>query len=137
MAFRKFSNFLLSIAWASMMVSSALAQTPKELKTKPGVSVALVNLVNPRPDCTVNPGPVFLPSLKQKPSSGTVQMQIVVADVAPTGACPARKIPTIALIYTPNKDFTGVDLVQVEVDAGNRTTSLSYRVSVLPQAEPL
>jgi hypothetical protein len=38
------------------LVQPVLAQAPKELNTRPGVAVAVVNLVNPRPDCSVNPG---------------------------------------------------------------------------------
>ncbi|RXH10130.1 hypothetical protein [Bradyrhizobium guangzhouense] len=115
----------------------AHAQTPKELRTKPGVSVVVVNLINPRPDCSSNPGPVMLPSLRQRPASGIIQMQIVVSDVAAAGNCPARKVPTIALFYTPRKGFSGVDQVQIEVDTENRTTLLSYRIMVGATEEPL
>ena len=90
-----------------------------------------------KPDCSALPGPVALPSLREKPANGTIQVQILVTDVAATGNCPARKIPAIALIYTPNKDFVGTDLVQIEVKLVNRTTSLSYRLLVLPAAQPL
>jgi hypothetical protein len=117
--------------------SSASADTAKELKVKSGTSVAVVNLANPKPDCSALPGPVALPSLREKPANGTMQMQILVSDVGATGNCPARKIPTIALIYTPNKDFVGTDSVQIEIEVGNRTTSLSYRLVVLPAAQPL
>src|SRR5579871_4488515 len=50
---------------------SAFAQTAKEMKVKAGQSVVLVNMVNPRPDCSTNPGPVALPNVS-KPASGTV-----------------------------------------------------------------
>lgn len=80
---------------------------------------------------------LVLPSLTQKPASGTLQMQIVIADFAAIGTCPARKIPSIALIHTPRKDFTGTDPVQIEIDSDNRTTLLSYRIGVVSQAEPL
>jgi hypothetical protein len=130
-------KWLFAFALTLLLFSPATAQTPKELKTKSGVSIVMVNLVNPRPDCSVNPGPVVLPSVKQKPAGGTIQMQIIVVDVAPVGTCPARKLPAIAVIYTPGKEFTGVDLVQLEIDADNRTTSLSYRISVVPQAQSL
>ncbi|MET4515372.1 hypothetical protein [Bradyrhizobium sp. I1.7.5] len=113
------------------------AQAPKELRTKPNVSVGLVNLVNPRPDCSVNPGPVALPGLRQPPSHGAIQMLIILANIPAAGNCPARRVPTIALIYTPEKGFSGVDTVQVEVDANNRTTLLSYHITVEPAAEPL
>jgi hypothetical protein len=50
-----------------------------------------------------------VPTLPEKPANGVVQMLIVPTDVAAAGKCPARKVPSIALIYTPNKDFVGVD----------------------------
>jgi len=70
-------------------------------------------------------------------ASGTILVQILVTDVAASGNCPARKIPAISLIYTPNKDFVGTDSVQIEVEVGNRTTSLRYRLMVLLAAQSL
>jgi hypothetical protein len=115
----------------------AFAQNPKELKTKSGTSVVMVNFLNARPDCSANPGPIAVPVIREKPANGMVQMLIVPTDVAASGKCPARKIPTTALIYTPKKDFVGTDSVQIEVEAGNRTTVLSYRITVQAAAEPL
>jgi hypothetical protein len=115
----------------------ASAQSPKELKTKSGTSVVVVNFLNPRPDCSANPGPIAVPVIREKPANGIIQMLIIVTDVAASGKCPARKIPTTALIYTPNKDFVGTDSVQIEVEAGNRTTSLSYRITVQAATEQL
>jgi hypothetical protein len=115
----------------------AAAQSPKELKTKSGTSVVVVNFLNPRPDCSANPGPIAVPVVREKPANGIIQMLIIATDVAASDKCPARKIPSTALIYTPNKDFVGTDSVQIEVEAGNRTTLLSYRIIVQPGAEPL
>jgi hypothetical protein len=115
----------------------ASAQTPKELKTKSGSSVVVVNFLNARPDCSANPGPTAVPVIREKPTNGVIQMLIIPTDVAASGKCPARKIPTTALIYTPNKDFVGTDSVQIEVEVGNRTTSLSYRIVVQAKAEQL
>jgi hypothetical protein len=44
-----------------------------------------------------------VPVLRKKPANGSIQMQIVVTDVPALGNCPARKMPTTALIYTPRK----------------------------------
>lgn len=117
--------------------STAFAQTPKELKTKSGASVVVVNFVNPRADCSANPGPIAIPIVREKPANGTMQMMIVVTDVAASGKCPARKIPSTALIYTPNKNFVGTESVQIEVENGNQTTLLNYRIIVQAGAEPL
>jgi len=117
--------------------SSVPAQDAKELKTKSGTPVVVVNFINARPDCSANPGPTAVPVLREKPANGIIQMQIVATDVAASGNCPARKIPTTALIYTPKKDFIGTDSVQIEVETGNRTTTLSYRITVQATAERL
>jgi hypothetical protein len=117
--------------------SSVPAQGAKELKTKSGTPIVVVNFSSPRPDCSANPGPIAVPVLREKPAHGIIQMQIVVTDIAASGNCPARKIPTTALVYTPNKDFMGTDTVQVEVETGNRTTTLSYRITVQAAAERL
>ena len=84
--------------------------------------------MNARPDC--KPGPIALPALREKPANGTVQIQIAVADVAASGNCPARKVPTIVLIYTPKADFAGGDSLQIDLETGNRTTTFSYRITV-------
>jgi len=99
--------------------------------------VVMVNFLNAGPDCSASPGPIAVPVIREKPANGVVQMLIVPTDVAAAGKCPARKIPTTALIYTPKKDFVGTDSVQIEVEAGNRTTLLSYRITVQAAAEPL
>lgn len=80
-----------------------------------------------------------LPSLRQKPANGSILMQIVIANVAANGNCPARKIPTIVIAYAPRKDFTGVDTLEIEIDVDNRTAVLSYRITVAAraQAQPL
>ena len=128
--------YAIAAAVTVLMMSAPLsAQTPKELKTKSGASVVMVNLVSAPPDCSVSPGPVAVPTVREKPANGIVQMLIVPTNVAASGNCPARKVPTIALIYTPNKDFTGIDLVQIEIEIGNRSTSLSYRIKVESKAE--
>jgi hypothetical protein len=105
---------------------SAWGQTVKELKTKSDSSVVLVNFVNARTDCSSIPGPIAVPVVRDKPANGIVQMLIVATDVAASGKCEARKIPTTALIYTPNKDFVGTNTVHIEVENGNQTTALSY-----------
>jgi len=125
------------MAWA--ICQPALAQAPKVLKAKPGVAVAVLNLVNARSDCSTLPNPMPLPVLKQKPADGTIFLQIGVANIPANNNCPARKIPMIVLGYISKKDFTGTDAVEIEVDSGNRATLLSYHITVTPdaQAQPL
>lgn len=130
-------KILLVFLIASAAGEGASAQTAKELKTKSGNSVVMVNLINVKPDCSSAPGPVAVPVVLGKPSNGLVQMLIIVTDVPASGTCPARKIPSIAVVYTPNKNFAGVDTVQIEVDAGNRATVFSYRITVESPAQPL
>jgi len=104
---------------------------------KKGVSVALVNLLNVRPGCTSNPAPVAVPVVRQKPANGTVQLLIVISDAAATDNCAARKVPAVAVIYTPKEGFAGIDSVGIEIEGGNRTTVLRYRVSVIEPGESL
>ncbi|HZC96599.1 MAG TPA: hypothetical protein VE267_10825, partial [Bradyrhizobium sp.] len=49
--------------------STAWGQSPKELKTKSGTSVVLVNFVNPRADCSASPGPIAVPVVREKPAN--------------------------------------------------------------------
>jgi hypothetical protein len=131
------SPWFMAVTVVALCSTPASAQSPKELKTRSGTSVVMVNFVNPRPDCSANPGPIAVPVIREKPANGFIQMLIVPTDVAASGKCPARKIPTTALIYTPKKDFVGTDSVQIEVESGNQTTLLSYRITVQAAAEPL
>jgi hypothetical protein len=127
----RFKSGLIGTAAIVLFGSSALAADPKELKTEKGKSIVIANFVNPRPDCSSNPGPDPLPALREKPANGVVLLQVLVTDVAATDSCPSRKIPSIALVYTPRTDFVGTDSVQIEVETGaNKITSLSYRITV-------
>lgn len=121
----------------ALLVKPAMSQSEKEFKTKSGTPVIIVNLVSSRPDCSSNPGPIAVPVIREKPTNGNVHMQVVATDIAASQGCPARKIPTIALVYTSTRDFVGTDSVQVEIEAGNRTTTLRYRVTVQATAERL
>jgi hypothetical protein len=121
----------------ALLSQPATAQAEREFKTNSGKPVIIVNLVSARPDCSSNPGPIAVPVIREKPTNGNVHMQVVATDVAASQNCPARKIPTIALVYTSTRDFVGADSVQVEIEAGNRTTTLRYRVTVQAATERL
>lgn len=120
------------IAGAVLLCGShANADGPKEIKTEPGKPVVLSNFLNAAPNCASNPGPIPVPKLRERPAHGVVGLQIVAADVAATDACPARKIPSIALFYTPSKDFVGKDSVQVEFETGDtKLPTLSFLIAV-------
>jgi hypothetical protein len=126
-----FKSALIGTAAIALFGSSALAADPKELKTEKGKSIVFANFVNPQSDCSSNPGAAPLPALREKPSNGVIRLQILVTDVPASDSCPSRKVPSIALIYTPHPDFVGTDSVQIELDAGNnQITSLSFRITV-------
>jgi hypothetical protein len=108
----------------------ARAQAPKEVTIAKNKVVILANFTSAPNNCATNPGASPLPRLREKPSHGTVGLQIIMSDVAATDACPARKIPSIALFYAPNKDFVGKDSVQVEFEAGDKTNNLSILITV-------
>jgi|SRR6267378_4139643 hypothetical protein len=127
-------NRLISVAIAAVVALfgfAAKADGPREIKTEPGRPVVLSNFLNPPANCESNPGPIPVPKLREKPSHGVVGLQIVVADVAAMDACPARKVPSIALFYTPSKDFSGKDSVQVEFETGDKKLpALSFLITV-------
>ena len=115
----------------ALCASNASADGPKEIKAESGKPVILGNFLNTPANCGSNPGPIPVPRLREKPAHGVVGLQIVAADVAATDACPARKIPSIALFYTPSKDFVGKDSIQVEFETGDtKLPALSFLVTV-------
>ena len=105
-----------------------MRRQPKELKTKKGVSVGVLDLVNARPDC--KSGPVGLPVLREKPANGTILIQVGVTNAPASATCPARRLPTITLIYAPKADFVGSDAMSIDIEAGNRITTFAYHVTV-------
>jgi hypothetical protein len=124
------SALVVPVALA-LLGPTAKADDPKELKTDKGKPIIVGNFINARPDCSSIPGPDPLPSLREKPTNGVIRMQVVVSDVAATDNCPSRKIPSIAMVYIPNRDFVGTDSVQIEVETGrNQIASFSYRIVV-------
>ena len=125
-------SVVLALAIITLFGTAAKADAPKEVRTEKNKPVFLGNFLNAPTNCSSNPGPVPLPKLREKPSNGVVGLQIVAADVAATDACPARKMPAIAMFYTPKKDFVGKDSVQVEFETGgdNKTPTLSFLITV-------
>jgi hypothetical protein len=134
---KNFKPLMVLLLLTDAPAGQALAQTPKQIMTRQGASTVLVNLVAPRKDCSITPGPVMLPTLRQAPKSGIVQLQVVIVDVGPADNCPARKIPAVAVIYTPGKEFTGTDDVQVAITINGRVTTMSYRITVGPASQAL
>ena len=124
-------SVVLALATITLFGTAAQADAPKEVRTEKNKAVFLGNFLNASNNCSSNPGPVPLPKLRERPSNGVVGLQIVAADVPATDACPARKMPAIAMFYTPKKDFVGKDSVQVEFETGdNKIPSLSFLITV-------
>lgn len=122
--------FLCGLA-ALLLASAAKADEPKEVKTEKGKAIVLGNMAGRPASCSSNPGPMPIPQLREKPSHGAVLMQIAEGNLAATDSCPARKIPGVVLIYSPDPDFVGVDSVQIEFEAGrNKLPVLSVRITV-------
>lgn len=122
---------LIALCVLAVLGPAAKADAPKIVTTEKNKAVVLGNFLNAPTNCGTNPGPVPLPKLREKPSHGGVGLQIIMADLAATGACPARKIPSIALFYTPGKDFVGKDSVQVEFETGDiKLPGLSFLITV-------
>ncbi len=78
-----------------------------------------------------------MPVIREKTTNGTIQMTILVGNVAASGKCPARKVPMITLIYTPKTDYAGRDAVTIDIENGNQTTTLSYAITVQAAGETL
>lgn len=127
MAYRLFSALILATTFA--LINVVKADAPKEVKTSKNKSIPLGNFTNAPNNCGTNPGPIPLPRLFEKPSHGDVGLQIVVADVAATDMCPARKIPSIVLFYTPRKDFVGKDSLRLELGAA-KMPDVSFLITV-------
>jgi hypothetical protein len=106
------------LAAVALFGSPSRADEAKELKTQKGKAVVLGDFLNKPSDCSSNPIPSPLPQLREKPSHGTILMQIGVANVPATDRCPARKIPVLALVYLPSAEFVGTDSVQIEFKPG-------------------
>jgi hypothetical protein len=127
-------NRLLSVLFAATILAwsgqQAKAQAPNEIRTEKNKAVALTNFVNAPANCGLNPGPVPLPRLREKPSHGAVGLQVVIVDVPATDACPARKIPSVSLFYAPSRDFVGKDSVQVELEYESKLPNLSFLITV-------
>src|SRR6478672_8963809 len=124
-------TIVFSVVAIALCGTVAKADAPKEVKTEKNKAVVLGNFLNAPNNCGTNPGPVPLPRLREKPSHGLVGLQIAMGDVAATDACPARKIPSIALFYQPSKDFVGNDSVQVEFTPGDAKIPLvSFSIMV-------
>ena len=113
----------------------AMADEPKEFRTTKGKAVVLGEFLNMPSDCSSNPQ-----SLTATPRShGVIVMQIVLANVRATGSCPARKIPVIALIYSPAPDFVGTDSVQIEAQSSHQLRWLDriFHFTESPCAAPV
>jgi hypothetical protein len=131
------ARIMSTVVAASLATFPAVAQNAKPLKTKKNTSIVLVNLLNANPDCSANAAPISVPVVREKPTNGSIQMTVNVANVAASGNCRERKVPVITLIYMPKTDFVGNDAVTIDFENGNRATSLSYIISVQTPGETL
>jgi hypothetical protein len=122
----------LTVSLAAILFSSiAIADEPKEVKTEKGKAIVLGNMASQPASCSSGPGPIPLPQLKVKPAHGDVFLQTAVSDLAATDSCPARKIPTIVIVYAPKPDFVGVDAVLIEFEAsGKKLPTVNLRIKV-------
>jgi hypothetical protein len=121
---------LLAVASVAFLETAAKADPPKEVNTEKNKAVILGTFLNAPSNCGSNPGAVPVPIIREKPSHGIVGLQIVVDDVPASDSCPARKIPAIALFYTPSADFAGNDSIQVEFETANKTSARSFLIKV-------
>lgn len=121
---------LLALMLLFLGCASARADDQKQLTTTKGMPVLVANLVNPNPDCSANSGFVMLPTLAQKPASGTIVLKSAMIEVPSSGKCEVRKVPGIAIIYVPAQNFLGDDRVEVTLTMGDRAVSRQYDIKV-------
>jgi hypothetical protein len=114
----------------TVFATSANADDIKQLTVEKGKATIVFNFVSPRPDCSNDPAPQPLPMLSEKPLHGAVGVQLGTTNVAATGNCPDRKIPSFALFYLPQPDFIGEDSFQIEIDNNNKQTKASFQITV-------
>ena len=57
-------------------------------------------------------------------------MQIIYTNVPATLNCPERRVPSLALFYAPRPDFVGSDVFRLEVEALDKTMTLTYKITV-------
>jgi hypothetical protein len=121
---------LLAVASVAFLQTTAKADPPQEVNTEKNKAVILGTFLSAPTNCGSNPGAVPVPTIREKPSHGIVGLQIVLDEVPASDSCPARKVPAIALFYTPSPDFVGNDSVQVEFETANKTSARSYLIKV-------
>jgi hypothetical protein len=121
---------LLLRVFFTIFTTSAYADDVKQLNIEKGKASIVFNLVSPRPDCSNDPAPQPLPMLSEKPLHGTIGVQLGSTNVAATGNCPDRKIPSFALFYLPQPDFLGEDSFQIEIDNNNKQTKIAFQITV-------
>lgn len=115
----------------TLFATTAFAAEPKELKTQKNKAIPVGNLASQPASCSSAPGPVPLPQLSVKPSHGVVLLQTITSDVAATDSCPARKIPTILVLYVPARDFVGEDSLAIDFVGGrNAPSTVNFRIIV-------
>lgn len=125
------SKLILIVATLSVLgCGTAWSQAPKELMAKSGSPILLLSLLHSSPDCSSRPGVVPVPIVSGAPAHGKVQMQIINNDVPASGSCPDRKIPSVGLIYTADKQFRGKDAVTLAVEFDNQMKTFTYQISV-------
>lgn len=123
-------EFPIAIVLLMLGYGAAWSQTPKELAAKSDTPILLLSLLHSSPDCSNRANAVPVPTISGAPAHGTVQMQIINNNVPASGSCTDRKIPSIGLIYTAEKQFRGNDTVKIAVAFGNEIRTFVYQIRV-------
>jgi hypothetical protein len=95
---------------------SAAAQTPqveRAVKAQQNRDVQVGVYTNIKPDCTAGPLPTL--RLATPPSAGQVTVKSVRVKINNYKACLAVEVPGYVALYKSKPDFTGVDVMIIEV----------------------
>jgi hypothetical protein len=123
-------NIRFTSVWLVLVLASkaALGQDARSITTSPGTPAALTFLLNQTASCDI--GPIGLPTVTEPPAHGSVQMRIALSNVPAMGTCPARQVPTIALLYVPESGFVGLDAVSIRIEMGDHSIENRYQIAI-------
>lgn len=112
------------------MSAHALAQVEvvnRSLSGQPDTDIRVGVYVNIKPDCTSGP----LPSIRlmSPPENGKVTVKQGNVRTTNYKQCLALEVPAFVVIYHPRADFSGVDVLSLEVKFSGAKTEV-HKVSV-------
>jgi hypothetical protein len=124
------ASFLIALATPSM-AESPLATVERSVKALPNKDTQIGLYLNVREDCTSGPLPTL--RLISPPKSGKVVVRTAKVKATNYKACLALEVPAYIAFYKSAPDFSGADVMSVEVSyPAGRTEIQKITVNVSP-----